>query len=67
MSAPSDVNVSELRPGQVLVSNVETQDGRLLFTAGHTLSEAIVERLINYHRVHRIKEPIQVSVPAGNQ
>ena len=63
MSAPFDVGVSGLRPGQVLVSNVETDDGRLLFTAGHKLSATIVERLLNYHHVHKIKEPIQVSVP----
>ncbi len=63
MSPPMDVRINELRPGQVLVSNVETAEGRLLFAAGHKLSPAIVERLINYHHIHKIKEPIQVSVP----
>jgi response regulator RpfG family c-di-GMP phosphodiesterase len=63
MSPPMDVGISELRPGQVLVSNVETDDGRLLFAAGQKLSAAIVERLLNYHHIHKIKEPIQVSTP----
>jgi response regulator RpfG family c-di-GMP phosphodiesterase len=63
MSAPTGISVSELRPGQVLVSNIKTENGRLLVTAGHELSEAIVERLINYHQVHKIKEPIMVSMP----
>ncbi|MBA1445986.1 MAG: response regulator [Chromatiales bacterium] len=57
-----DVDVSELQAGQVLVSNVETEDGRLLFTAGNKLSGAIIEKLINYHQVQKIREPIQVFV-----
>jgi response regulator RpfG family c-di-GMP phosphodiesterase len=63
MSAPTGISVSELRPGQVLLSNIKTDNGRLLVTAGHELSGAIVERLINYHQVHKIKEPIMVSMP----
>jgi response regulator RpfG family c-di-GMP phosphodiesterase len=63
MSPPTDIGISELRPGQILVSNVETDDGRLLFAAGQKLSAAIVERLLNYHRIHKIKEPLQVSTP----
>ena len=63
MSPPTGIYVSELRPGQVLVSSIKTENGRLLVTAGHELSEAIVERLINYHQVHKIKEPILVSMP----
>jgi hypothetical protein len=63
MSPPIDVGISELRPGQVLVSNVEADDGRLLFAAGQKLSATIVERLLNYHHIHNIKEPIQVSTP----
>ena len=63
MSPPTDISVSELRPGQVLVSNIKSENGRVLVTAGHELSEAIVEKLINYHQVHKIKEPILVSMP----
>ena len=63
MSPPTDISVSELRPGQVLVSNIKTENGRVLVTAGHELSDAIVEKLINYHQVHKIKEPILVSMP----
>lgn len=65
MSSPTDVTVGQLRPGQLLVSNVETEEGRLLFTAGQLLNEAIVGRLMNYHEVHKIKEPISVSSPIG--
>lgn len=63
ISPPLELSVGELRPGQMLVSNVETRDGRMLFTAGHSLTEAIVGRILNYHDLHRVKEPIVVSVP----
>ncbi|RLJ16732.1 hypothetical protein DJ031_14710 [bacterium endosymbiont of Escarpia laminata] len=58
----TEVSVSELRAGHVLASNVETENGLLLFTAGHNLSGAIVEKLINYHQIQKIREPIQVFV-----
>jgi len=61
MSPPIEINVSDLLAGQVLITNVETINGKLLLAAGHQLTEAIVERLINYHKVEKIKEPIQVT------
>lgn len=66
ISSPLDVFVSELRPGQILVSNVLTEDGSVLVTAGHELSAAIVARLVNYHKVHKLKQPIQVTVPTDS-
>lgn len=63
MLPPSKINVDDLLPGQLLVANIETTSGKLLLTAGHELTETIVERLINYHKVERIKEPLQVSSP----
>lgn len=50
----------ELRPGHVLVSNVETSEGMLLLAAGRKLSLAHLERLRNYAKLSAIKEPIQV-------
>jgi response regulator RpfG family c-di-GMP phosphodiesterase len=55
-----EVTLIGLMPGQVLVSNIETIDGKLLFAAGHTITPAIKERLLNYHQIAKIKEPIQV-------
>lgn len=63
MSPPTEVTVRTLLPGQILVSNVETEDGQLLFSTGHVLSSATVEKLVNHHQIHKIKEPIQVSIP----
>jgi len=63
MLPPTDVMVADLRPDQVLVSNVETESGQLLITAGHKLTSTVVAKLLHYHELHRIIEPIQVSSP----
>ena len=63
MLPPTDVLVADLRPDQVLVSNVETESGQLLITAGHKLTSTMVAKLLHYHELHRIKQPIQVSSP----
>lgn len=59
--APVAVLVKDLMPGHVLASQVETTNGVMLLTAGHKLTQAVIERLQHTHHVHRIKEPILVS------
>lgn len=61
---PIHVNVAELKPGMVLVNPVETVEGHTLITAGQKLTETMRQRLVNYHHVHRVKEPIKVAMPA---
>ena len=58
-----DASVSELRPGQILMTNILTVEGRVLMTAGHKLTSPVIEKLYNYHELHKIKEPIKVIVP----
>ena len=58
-----EITITGLQPGQVLMSNVETENGRLIMTTGHELTPAIIQRLQNYSVVARIKEPIQVATP----
>ena len=65
MSSPVDIKVDELKANQMLVANVVTEEGKLLLTTGHQLTEAVVERLINYHKIEKIKEPIKVTIPLG--
>lgn len=60
VSAPLNISLYALRPGHVLVSRIETLDGRLLFSSGHKMTSTIIERLLNYHRISKIKEPISV-------
>ena len=57
------VNLQELRPGLVLLSNVETLDNRLLIRAGHVISEAVLARIHSHAALVGVKEPIKVCPP----
>ncbi len=65
-STPKGVSVVALRPGQRLLSNIETENGLLLYHAGNIVTEAIIERLSNYMAVTGIKEPIEVIDPPSD-
>ncbi len=57
------VTVPGLRPGQRLLSNIEAENGTLLYHAGNVITEAIIERINNHHLVTGIREPIEVMDP----
>ena len=57
------VEFSNLAPGMVLRSNIETRDGTLILAAGHALSEMTLEKIQNFERISGIKEPIFVEAP----
>jgi len=59
-AAAKEVSVLGLQSGQTLMSNIESVDGKLLYSAGNRLTAAIVERLYNYQKVMKIREPIRV-------
>ncbi|MGD2062434.1 MAG: response regulator [Nitrospirota bacterium] len=63
LGPPLEVRLNELRPGQTLMANVETDKGRLLVAAGTHVTEPIVERLRSYARLMKIREPIPVRIP----
>lgn len=48
----------QLRPGHRIHSNIEDNNAQLLLSAGHTLSETILEKLYNHNHLVRIREPI---------
>jgi len=52
--------VSELRAGQLLMSDLQTVDGLLLLSAGHAISAALLARIQNIAQISRIQEPILV-------
>ena len=52
--------VSELRAGQTLVQSVETLDGWLVAPEGTVLGPHHLELIRNFHRVNRVREPVQV-------
>ena len=61
-----DTTLNGLRVGNVLLSNIETIDGKVLFVAGHKITETILQRLLNYNQITKIKEPILVSINGGS-
>lgn len=61
-NATVDTTLNGLRAGNVLLSNIETVDGKVLFAAGHKITETILQRLLNYNQITKIKEPILISI-----
>lgn len=55
-----EVSYKELCPGQRLLSDVMTVDGRLLIAAGNQVSEALIERIRGHAKLVGIQEPILV-------
>lgn len=55
-----DVSFSELRVGDFLISNIETTDSKLLIVSRNVVSQVLLERLANYHKVIGVREPIHV-------
>jgi len=58
-----EVNVSGLMEKMILAEDIRAEKGMLLITKGHEVSQALIQRLRNFCRTSRIKEPIRVLVP----
>ena len=54
------LTLKELRPGQMLVSSVETDDGMLVIKDGQVISARLLHKLRNFAFTSGIKEPIYV-------
>jgi response regulator RpfG family c-di-GMP phosphodiesterase len=63
LSTVAEVRITDLRPGQTLMVNIETVEGRLLIAAGTRVTETIIERLRNYSHLRELREPIRVKLP----
>jgi response regulator RpfG family c-di-GMP phosphodiesterase len=57
------ISVGSLRAGARLVSNIETESGGLVLAAGNEISQAQIERLWNFRKHCKLKEPIDVIQP----
>lgn len=55
-----EVPVQEMRIGDILESDLETQQGLLLLKVGHLITVPALEKIRNFMSVHKIKEPISV-------
>ncbi len=57
-----DTTLNGLRAGNVLLSNIETVEGKVLFAAGQKITDTIIQRLLNYNQITKIKEPILIAI-----
>ena len=57
-----NTTLNGLQPGYVLASDIVNIEGKVLFEAGHKITNTIIERLLNYSKLTKLKEPIQVRV-----
>lgn len=56
-------SVNELRLGYILASDVETDDGTLLISSGHRITETLLEKIKNFVEVVGVKEPLLIEEP----
>jgi len=66
--APADGNpdslkvaVNDMRPGMVLVAALTSGSGRLLVAQGTVLTEALIEKVMNFHRLDPIPGPVAIA------
>jgi response regulator RpfG family c-di-GMP phosphodiesterase len=57
-----EITVEELQENMILEKDVESIEGVLLVRKGHEVSRLLLERLRNFARGSRIKEPLRVRV-----
>jgi len=56
--------IRELKPDQVVVSDITTTDGFVLLGAGNRLTPMMLRRLLNYDALGDVKQPVLVQNPA---
>lgn len=57
---PRQLTLKELRPGMVLHADIQTHDGKVLISAGHVVSDTLIERLQNFARLAGLREPLAI-------
>lgn len=55
-----DARIDQLRPGQILRSDIVTIDGQRLVSAGYTITAPMLERMSNFARITTLVEPVRV-------
>ncbi len=61
-NAAVETTLNGLRAGNILLSNIETVEGKVLFAAGQKITETIIQRLLNYNQITKIKEPVRIAI-----
>jgi response regulator RpfG family c-di-GMP phosphodiesterase len=58
--------VSELRVGQVLLSDIVTKERVLIVAAGNKITTFVLEKVKNFAELGEVEEPIQIKEPGGD-
>lgn len=59
--------IKELRVGHVLCEHVEMEGDKVLVAAGTKLTPMLLKRIVNFSRLHTLKEPIKVKVEVEDE
>jgi hypothetical protein len=62
-----EINAGELRSGDVLLDDLETEEGVLLLRKGQAVTLPALQKIRNYLSIGRIKEPISVRPAARSR
>lgn len=54
------IPVADLRIGDILLADVETAEGKLLFSGGNEVTQIILTKLINYAEITKVVEPLTI-------
>jgi hypothetical protein len=57
------IALCDLAPGMVLSADIQTEDGIVIFPAGHHLTEMTLEKIKNFALVSKLNEPLTVESP----
>jgi len=59
-TAATPIPLKDLKIGQKLALNIDSNANKMVLPAGQVISEGILERLLNYAKVKGIKEPVYI-------
>lgn len=54
------IPVADLKIGDMLLADVETAEGKLLFSGGNEVTQIILTKLLNYSEITKIVEPLTI-------
>ncbi len=55
------LKIAELLPGDKAVNDVKTQSGELVLARGNEFSDAVIERIRQFHKMRPLAEPVEIT------
>lgn len=53
-----ETTIQDLKPGDILQQNLLTKTGKMAFSADHELTEALVNKIWQFHKLRELVEPV---------